>query len=249
MTVLGAALPQHELRELWEFRAGFLDLKSTVDPEADFTAFAALVRDGWVWRLRESDGRLLAVLVTLVHVETHAGREFVHLNFEYAFFGGESRRSYATRMAFVTTLTRVFLLARGRPVYLCTAAYPGAAASLGECFPLWLPGAEEGMSPWERGARAAIGARYPGYDKDSGLVSMRTLPRERTRPPSRPDAKTVWDAYLRCCPRWAEGITVFCFGRITVLQFLRSTFRYVPAMLLKGLFRSQRAPRPVRVTP
>lgn len=234
-TTEGAALSEDDLRELWQFRGRFLDLKPSVDPQADFATLSDLVRRGWLWRLRDAEGRLLAALATLAHVETLEGRQFVHLNFEYAFFEGAHRRSFATRMAFVTGIARVFALARGRPIYLCTAAYPGAAASLGETFPMWLPGAEQGMTAWEREARSALGAHYDGYDPHNGLVTMRTLPRERTKPPSRPDAKRTWDAYMRCCPEWGEGTAVLLFGRITMVQFIRSTLRYVPAMLLKEI--------------
>ena len=229
----GTALQDDDLRELWHFRATFMDLKPAVDPETDFAAMTALVRSGSLWRLRDGDGRLLGALLTIAHVERHAGREFVHLNFEYAFFEGSNRRSFATRMAFVSAFSRLFVFARGRPIYLCTAAYPAAAASLGETFPMWLPGAEEGMTAWERGARAAIGERHPGYDPATGLVTMRTLPRERSRPPARPDALATWDAYMRLCPGWQDGIAVLIFGRIRLLQFVKSTLRYVPAMLLK----------------
>lgn len=227
-------LDEADLREAWSFRARFVDLKPEVAAEADFAAFSATVRRGaLLWRLRDEAGALRAMIMAILAPGTHAGRAYVHLEFEYAFFDPEYRRSFASRWVFVSTIVRALSLARGRPVYLVAATYPAGATSLGEWFPLWLPGADEGMSAWERGLRSALGAGCKGYDPATGLVTMRTLPRERRRPPSRRQARATWDAYMRCCPRWTEGYTPLCLARVTPADLLRSTLASVPTLLLR----------------
>lgn len=233
-SIAPAELDEAALREAWRFRGGFVDLKPEIDPEADYRAFCATVRRGAVlWRQRDEGGALRAMLLAIVAPGEHAGRAYVTLEFEYAFFDPAFRRSFASRRMFASTIARALLTAQGRPLYLVASTYPAGATSLGEYFPLWLPGSEAGMTAWERGLRAAIGAGCKGYDPASGLVTMRTLPRERRRPPTRARARATWDAYVRCCPRWAEGVTPLCLARIEVGEYVRSTLARLPGMLLR----------------
>jgi hypothetical protein len=234
-TAAPAELDEAALREAWRFRGGFVDLKPGVAPEDDYQAFrATLLRGKLLWRMRDDAGGLRAMIMAIVEPGEHAGRPYVHLEFEYAFFDRAFRRSLASRLLFISTILRALAQARGRPVYLVAATYPAGALSLGEFFPLWMPGAEAGMSAWERGLRAAIGGACKGYDPETGLVTMRTLPRER-RPPSRPAARASWDVYVRGCPRWSEGFTPLCLARVRLRGLVRSTLARVPGMLLRDL--------------
>jgi hypothetical protein len=235
-TVAPAALDEAALREAWRFRGGFVDLKPTVAPEDDYRAFCATLRRGaLLWRMRDENGGLRAMIMAIVEPGEHAGRGYVHLEFEYAFFDPAFRRSFASRLLFTSTIARTLAQAKGRPVYLVASTYPAGATSLGEYFPLWMPGAEAGMSDWERGLRGAIGAGCKGYDPATGLVTMRTLPRERRRPPTRRAARASWEAYMRCCPRWAEGFTPLCLARVRLADFVRSTLAQVPELLLRDV--------------
>ncbi len=233
-SIAPSKLDEAALQEAWSFRGRFVDLKPEVTPAEDYRAFRATVLRGLLlWRLRDREGALRAMLLAIVEPGEHEGRPYVRLEFEYAFFDPAYRRSFASRLVFSSTIARVFMRARGRPVYLVVATYPAGATSLGEYFPLWFPGADAAMSAWERGLRGALGATCKGYDPATGLVAMRTLPRERRRPPTRPGARVTWEAYLRCCPRWSEGITPLCLARVTVSGFVRRTLAQVPGMLLR----------------
>lgn len=238
VTVAPGELGEGELREAWRFRGGFVDLKPEVAPEVDYQAFCATVRGGAsLWRLRDEAGALRAMIMAIVRPGEHAGRRYVHLEFEYAFFDPAFRRSFASRRMFVSTIARTLVEARGRPVYLVAATYPAGASSLAEYFPLWMPGADAGMSAWERGLRAQIGGGCKGYDPATGLLTMRTLPRERRRPPTGMRARASWDAYMRCCPRWAEGFTPLCLARVRLAGFVGSALAQVPAMWLRDVLR------------
>jgi len=233
-SVAPGKLDEAALREAWRFRGCFVDLKPEVEPEADYRAFCATVlRGALLWRLRDGEGALRAMLLAIVEPSEQEGRPYVRLEFEYAFFDRAYRRSFASRLVFTSTIARAFAQAKGRPIYLVATTYPAGATALGEYFQLWLPGADAGMTAWERGLRAAIGATCKGHDPATGLVTMRTLPREPLRPPTRPRARATWDAYMRCCPQWAEGITPLCLARVTLGGFVRTTLAPLPRMLLR----------------
>jgi hypothetical protein len=242
-SLVGASIAPRELdeaalREAWHFRGRFVDLKPEVAPEADYRAFRATVlRGALLWRQRDREGALRAMLLAIVEPGEHAGRPYLHLEFEYAFFDPAYRRSFASRLVFTSTIARAIVRAKGRPIYLVAATYPAGAASLGEFVPLWMPGADAGMSAWELGLRAAIGGACKGYDPATGLVTMRTLPRERRRPPTRPRARATWDAYMRCCPQWAEGVTPLCLAPVTLADFARAAAAQVPGLLLRDALR------------
>lgn len=227
-------LSDAELREAWRFRGRFVDLKPTVAPEDDYRAFCATVRRGaTLWRQRDDAGELRAMIMVIQGPAVHEGRPYFHLEFEYAFFDPEFRRTFASRLAFFATIARAFVVAGARPIYLVASTYPAGALSLDEYFPLWLPGADAGMSDWERGLRASLGAATKGYDPATGLVTMRTLPRERCRTPKRPRTRATWEAYQRCCPQWTAGYTPLCLARVTLADTARAALGDVPAMLLR----------------
>jgi len=249
-TMAPRELDEAALREAWGFRGGFVDLKPEVAPEDDYRAFCATVRRGaLLWRMRDERGELRAMIMAIVEPGEHAGRAYLRLEFEYAFFDPAFRRSFASRLMFISTIARVLMQAKGRPVYLVAATYPAGASSLGEYFPLWMPGADAGMSVWERGLRAAIGGTCKGYAPSTGLVEMRTLPRERRRPPTGQLARASWDAYMRCCPRWAEGLTPLCLARVGVAGFVRSTLAQVPGLLVRDVMPGRARGRRPETTP
>lgn len=216
-------LDEQVLREAWRHRSRFMDLKPTVDPEADYQKFAALVLGcHFGWLLRDEAGTLQGTAFSGMLSLECQGRPFVWWVVEYMFISQEFRPSTGLALWAAAALAELFRRAKGRPIFCGGAGYPPSVLYLCRVAePVWM-GLDEGIPAWEKAARQVVVDATTGWDQETGRVNMRTVPREPwLRPPSEPRLRAYWDRYHQASPDWHQGITPFCFARIDPRQVLR----------------------------
>lgn len=216
-----ASLSESQLRALWRLRRSLIDIKPSVDPEADFAAFAEDFSWGIVWTLWEG-ADVVGFFLQRGLPLTWRGRRVLCLTPEYGFTAPHVRGRPELPAA-VTLMTVACVLRYPlRPTYLAGAAYPPSFISLVRAIPpVWTVG-DPDVPDWERSLLDHLGERIAKshYRAADGTVFMRTLPTSRATPTT-PEGRRLFEAYEQANPEWREGRGLFLLCPVTVGTLLR----------------------------
>lgn len=204
------SLTDDEVRALWRFRLTLVDLKPTVSQEQDYASFSKDLRwPGWVWILRD-EGEVAGFFLQRGVPLEWDGRALLCLLPEYGFLAPHLRGHPVLPLA-SAAITVLSLGAHPlRPKYVAASTYPpGYIAFRRVIEPFWTLH-DPTLPAWEKGLLQHLASRVSAssYDPETGVVTMRTIPRV-DREPAAPDSRALWDDYARANPRWREGYGLF----------------------------------------
>ncbi len=165
------------LRALWRFRLTHVALKPEVDPEADFLSFATLIRGGLQsWVLRGEDGAIHGMTHFIAAERCHDGARFVYLLPEYIYIDPAYRKGFSLLGSALRMLWRCLRRWPRLPLYTGGPGYLSGYLMLCQIAdPVWL-WRDPRMSRWQAEAFASIAAEHPGWDANTGIVTMKTRP-------------------------------------------------------------------------
>lgn len=211
-----SSLTLDELRACWLFRRGFMDLKPYVDPEADWASFASWVRSAdFIWIPRDRNNRVLATMTYKIEPLVHQGRKCVLLWPEYGYGLPGARKSSGLVLAMLAALALGAVRCPGVPQYVVGTGYISSFLSLCRGHDQVFINEDSGMTEWERSLWRMLAQQTAGYDPQTQLVAMKTIPKNpRTDPPKNFRLRAHWQRYQAHNPRWTEGFTCFVFAAI-----------------------------------
>jgi hypothetical protein len=207
------SLTEEELRALWRFRLGLINLKPTIPPEEDFAAFAAdFQTQGFAWILRE-DERVAGFFLQRALPLDWEGRRLLCLLPEYGFLAPHLRGHPILPLA---TLYTTLLCVGDDPLrarYVAASAYPPAYIAFRRVFRVFWTLRDPDLPPWERGLLLHLAERLAGEKlrREDGTVEMRTIPIVAREPGSAgsADSRQLYEDYVAANPDWRGGRGLF----------------------------------------
>lgn len=209
------SLRDADLRVCWEFRRGFMALKPHVHPEEDFQKYVRWIRSAdFVWLPRDKKGELTATAFYKVERRIHEGTACILIWPEYMYSRPDQRKGVAIAQGFVVALALGMMKAPLGPQYVVGTGYvPSYLALCQVTEPVFVADSPQ-MTKWQKTLYQSLVAATPGYDPDSGVVNMGTIPiSPRTQPPCDPALHAAWQQYVTQNPRWTEGYTCMVMGQ------------------------------------
>lgn len=195
--------------ELWELRRRLITVKPETTMEADYSAFRSFFTgaDAQISLICARDGAIQGFLGWHTRLLDVPGGRMVIIDSDY-FFVKASLRGHVVmaetalgcfvRSAAHYRQIRVAIVGHGYP----SSVLSGARFSSRVRFPQ-----DADVAAWEQEAMSQFCERYCGesFDRERGLVNMRTIPAEPRRTPRSAQAREVFARFESHNPRWPEG--------------------------------------------
>ena len=206
-------LDEETIRRFCSFRLQHMDLKPEVSLEDDFQMFAKDIRKfSYVWIEEDDNGNFCSTIVVNSKVVEYEGRRVQWLAGEYAY--NSKGQSFAWPFFYCFLYFAFHCLRRPwMPTYFAGPSYlPSFLSGFQGVSRVWTSNQKEQIPAFEAGllpllAEQACGANWT---PDTGLVKMRTLPKDqKIRRPKSKTFQTLYDRYIQENPNWLDGYCVF----------------------------------------
>jgi hypothetical protein len=206
--IRAAEAPEALLEELWRLRLSVIDLRPEVTREADYAAFRSFF-DGDVEILvhRTADGHAQGFYGWRAdRIETPVGPRIL-VEMEYGFIKPAFRSHAALLMGLAGLVLRVTARHRSSKCVFIGAGYATGLLSLARIAHRIVCLKDAEIERWERELLCHfLDSHFADtFDRERGLVRMRTLPKEVRREPRTPEGRAWLAWYESHNPHWTEG--------------------------------------------
>lgn len=198
------------LKTLWLLRQNLIDLKPGVTSESDFASFYDFFKtpDNWVTLIQSRDGTIRGFLGWRIRSTKVGNDRFVIIDSDYYFIEPAIRGHVILTPTVMSCYIAGVWQFKSFNAVIVGHGYPASVLS-GARFSertRFLQDAD--VEPWEREAMLQFAQRYcrSSFDPESGLVDMRTKPRESRQEPRTRKGREIFARYEKYNPNWTEGV-------------------------------------------
>jgi hypothetical protein len=195
--------------ELCTLRRSLIDLKPGVSDEADYAAFRSFFanEDARITLMCNTSGAIEGFLGWHMRPLDAPGVRVVVIDSDYFFMKASLRGHAVLTQTALNTYVRSAWRYRRAGAVIVGHGYPSSVLSGSRFSDRVRFLQDRDVAPWEREAMLHFVERYCGdsFDREPGLVQMRTIPAEPRRLPRSARARAVYARIERYNPHWTEG--------------------------------------------
>jgi hypothetical protein len=222
-----AALTEALLREVWEFRRGFLDFAPDVDLEAAFRNFTRFFGPNSELVLyRDRDGAIQGMWGWKVRVYEAQGRRHAVFDGEYFYVSPSARGNFVQTRVTLRTFV-VMLLRHGsvRGVSAVGTGFPPSFMAVARYAHRYRCLLDDDTWAWERQAIRDRLAETPGADPVTGHVHYSFVSREGRKRPTTAFGREFLAWFEGHAPAWPEGTGMAVIMHVSPASLLRGILR------------------------
>jgi hypothetical protein len=216
---------------LWQLRRSLVDLKPGVGDDEDFASFRSFFRgkEARISMIAERSGAIAGFLGWHVRLLRAPGAEVVIIDSDYYFVKPSLRGHVVLSGVILDCFARAAIRFGKARFAIAGHGYPasvlsGARFSDRVRFPK-----DSDLEPWELEAMHAFADRFCGesFDRQKGIVTMRTIPKEPRKPPRSAKGRELLARFESYDPHWPEGFGLPYLIHVSLGSIVKGTAKSI----------------------
>jgi hypothetical protein len=216
------------LEELFELRRTLIDLRADVRIEDDFASFRLFLKgDGArVTLMRQTDGTIAGFLGWYAREASIPKGRIVAIDCDYFFMKSSFRGHFMMSALAFDCYARGARQFRNTRVAIVGHGYPASVLSGGRYSDRVRFLQDPDATSWEREMMYSFADRFcpQSFDRDKGIVRMRTVPKESRKVPRSAKAREILARYEAYNANWPDGFGLLYLIHYTPVSIGRGTF-------------------------
>lgn len=219
------ALTEERLREVWEFRRGFIDFAADVDIEAAFRSFQRFFGPGSELVLyRDRSGAIQGMWAW--KVRTYEDGRHTVFNGEYFYVSPRARGNFVqTRVTLRTFLVMLWRYGSFGGVSAVGTGFPPSFMAVARYAHRYRCLLDGDTWSWERQAILDRLAETPNADLETGHVHYPFVSRDGRRVPTTAFGREFLAWFERHAPAWPQGAGMAVIMHVSPMSLLRGVIR------------------------